>query len=163
MKKEKLWTPSFLAIGGGSFLLFFAFYLLLPILPLYLIERFEANESTVGMVLSLYTVTALFMRPFAGFMVDTFPRKPLMLVCYAVFTCIFGGYLLAASILAFAVIRALHGFSFGIVSVANSTVAIDVMPSSRRGEGIGYFGVSSNLAMAVGPTVSLYLLEASHN
>lgn len=86
MKKEKLWTPSFLAIGGGSFLLFFAFYLLLPILPLYLIERFEANESTVGMVLSLYTVTALFMRPFAGFMVDTFPRKPLMLVCYAVFT-----------------------------------------------------------------------------
>ena len=81
MKKEKLWTPSFLAIGGGSFLLFFAFYLLLPILPLYLIERFEANESTVGMVLSLYTVTALFMRPFAGFMVDTFPRKPLMLVC----------------------------------------------------------------------------------
>ena len=60
-------------------------------------------------------------------------------------------------------IRALHGFSFGIVSVANSTVAIDVMPSSRRGEGIGYFGVSSNLAMAVGPTVSLYLLESSHN
>ena len=126
-------------------------------------ERFEANESAVGMVLSLYTVTALFMRPFAGFMVDTFPRKRLMLICYAVFTCIFGGYLLAASILTFAVIRALHGFSFGIVSVANSTVAIDVMPSSRRGEGIGYFGVCSNLAMAVGPTVSLYLLEASHN
>ena len=81
MKKEKLWTPSFLAIGGGSFLLFFAFYLLLPILPLYLIERFEANESTVGMVLSLYTVTALFMRPFARFMVDTIPRKPFMLHC----------------------------------------------------------------------------------
>lgn len=163
MKKDKLWTSSFLAISGGSFLFFFAFYLLLPVLPLYLMERFEANESTVGMVLSLYTITALFMRPFAGFMVDTFPRKRLMLICYAVFTCIFGGYLLAASVLFFAVIRALHGFSYGIVSVANSTVAIDVMPSSRRGEGIGYFGVSSNLAMAVGPTVSLYLLEASHN
>ena len=162
MGKERLWTPAFWAIAGGSFLLFFAFYLLLPILPLYLADEFGANKSTIGVVLSLYTVTALFMRPFAGFLVDTFSRKPLMLVCYAIFTLIFGGYLIAATILTFAIVRAMHGLAFGIVTVANSTVAIDVMPSSRRGEGIGYFGVSSNLAMAAGPTVALYLQEAAH-
>lgn len=163
MEKDKLWTSSFYAVCGGNFLLFFAFYLLLPILPLYLTEQFSADKSTVGVVLSLYTVTALFMRPFAGFMVDTFARKPLLLVCYAIFTVIFGGYLVATTILAFAVVRALHGLSFGILTVSNSTVAIDVMPSSRRGEGIGYYGVSNNLAMAVGPTVSLYLHELTHN
>ena len=86
MMKDKLWTRSFLAVAGGNFLLFFAFYLLLPVLPMYLIEQFGANKATVGVVLSSYTITALFVRPFAGYMVDTFPRKPLQLICYGVFT-----------------------------------------------------------------------------
>ncbi len=81
MMKDKLWTRSFLAVAGGNFLLFFAFYLLLPVLPMYLIEQFGANKATVGVVLSSYTITALFVRPFAGYMVDTFPRKPLQLIC----------------------------------------------------------------------------------
>ena len=67
-------------------------------------------------------------------MVDTFPRKPLQLICYGVFTLFFGGYLLAGTLLLFAVIRAMHGLAFGMVTVSNSTVAIDVMPSSRRGK-----------------------------
>ena len=163
MMKDKLWTRSFLAVAGGNFLLFFAFYLLLPVLPMYLMEQFGSNKATVGVILSSYTITALFVRPFAGYMVDTFPRKPLQLICYGVFTLFFGGYLLAGTLLLFAVIRAMHGLAFGMVTVSNSTVAIDVMPSSRRGEGIGYYGVSSNLAMAMGPTVSLYILDAFRN
>lgn len=163
MMKDKLWTRSFLAVAGGNFLLFFAFYLLLPVLPMYLMEQFGSNKATVGVILSSYTITALFVRPFAGYMVDTFPRKPLQLICYGIFTLFFGGYLLAGTLLLFAVIRAMHGLAFGMVTVSNSTVAIDVMPSSRRGEGIGYYGVSSNLAMAMGPTVSLYILDAFRN
>ena len=127
---------------------------------MYLMEQFGSNKATVGVILSSYTITALFVRPFAGYMVDTFPRKPLQLICYGVFTLFFGGYLLAGTLLLFAVIRAMHGLAFGMVTVSNSTVAIDVMPSSRRGEGIGYYGVSSNLAMAMGPTVSLYILDS---
>ena len=134
MMKDKLWTRSFLAVAGGNFLLFFAFYLLLPVLPMYLMEQFGSNKATVGVILSSYTITALFVRPFAGYMVDTFPRKPLQLICYGVFTLFFGGYLLAGTLLLFAVIRAMHGLAFGMVTVSNSTVAIDVMPSSRRGE-----------------------------
>ena len=90
MMKDKLWTRSFLAVAGGNFLLFFAFYLLLPVLPMYLMEQFGSNKATVGVILSSYTITALFVRPFAGYMVDTFPRKPLQLICYGVFTLFFG-------------------------------------------------------------------------
>lgn len=161
--KDKLWTPSFCVVVAGNFLLFFAFYLLLPVLPMYLSEAFAASRSSAGFILSSYTITALMIRPFAGYMVDTFPRKPLLLICYFVFLLFFGGYLLAGTLLLFAIIRAGHGVAFGLLTVSNSTVAIDVMPSSRRGEGIGYYGVSNNLAMAVGPTLSLYIHDAYAN
>lgn len=62
MMKDKLWTRSFLAVAGGNFLLFFAFYLLLPVLPMYLMEQFGSNKATVGVILSSYTITALFVR-----------------------------------------------------------------------------------------------------
>ena len=83
--KEKLWNRSFIAAGCGNFLLFFAFYLLLPILPIYLADVFEANKSTIGIILSSYTITALLIRPFGGYMVDTFPRKRLLVICYLIF------------------------------------------------------------------------------
>ena len=89
--KDKLWTPSFCVVVAGNFLLFFAFYLLLPVLPMYLSEAFAASRSTAGFILSSYTITALMIRPFAGYMVDTFPRKPLLLICYFVFLLFFGG------------------------------------------------------------------------
>ena len=161
--KDKLWTPSFCAVAAGNFLLFFAFYLLLPVLPMYLSEAFSASRSMAGFILSSYTITALMVRPFAGYMVDTFPRKKLLLICYFVFLLFFGGYLLAGTLLLFAIIRAGHGVAFGLLTVSNSTVAIDVMPSSRRGEGIGYYGVSNNLAMAIGPTLSLYIHDSFAN
>lgn len=162
-KVDILWSKNFIAAGCGNFLMFLAFYMLLPILPMYLTEQFDANKATIGIILSSYTITALIIRPFAGFMVDSFPRKPLLLICYAVFILFFGGYLLAGTLLIFAFIRASHGLAFGLVTISNSTVAIDTMPSSRRGEGIGYYGVTSNLAMAFGPTIALFLLDTTLN
>ena len=136
--REKLWTHSFCAVAAGNFLLFFAFYLLLPVLPMYLSEAFAASRSTAGFILSSYTITALMIRPFAGYMVDTFPRKKLLLICYFTFLLFFGGYLLAGTLLLFAIIRAGHGIAFGLLTVSNSTVAIDVMPSSRSKQQFGY-------------------------
>ena len=161
--KDILWSKNFIAAACANFLMFLAFYMLLPILPIYLTDQFDANKSIVGIILASYTINRYTYSPFAGFMVDSFPRKPLLMICYAAFILFFGGYLLAGTLLIFAFIRAAHGLAFGLVTISNSTVAIDTMPSSRRGEGIGYYGVSSNLAMAFGPTIALFLLDLSHN
>ena len=142
--------------------MFFSFYLLLPILPMYVGETFGADKSLTGMVLASYTIMALLVRPVSGYMVDTFPRKRLLLICYSIFMLFFCGYLLAGSLLLFTLIRATHGASFGLVTVSNSTMAIDIMPAERRGEGIGFYGVSNNLAMAFGPSISLYFYETLH-
>lgn len=147
----------------ANFALFFAFYLLTPLLPLYLVERFDATKDVVGLVLSGYTVAALVARPFSGFLVDTFPRKKVLMVCFFFFFIFFGGYLGATSLLLFTIVRTLHGAPFGALTVANSTMAIDVLPSSRRNEGIGYYGLSNNLAMAIAPTVAIYIYRLTGN
>jgi predicted MFS family arabinose efflux permease len=156
-QKEKLWNSNYVKINIANFMLFFSFYLLLPLLPLYLRDTFHAGKDMIGFVLSGYTITALMMRPFSGYLVDSFPRKNVLLICYFCFAIFFAGYFAAGTILLFAAVRTLHGIPFGAVTVSNSTVAIDVLPSSRRAEGIGYYGISNNLAMAMGPSASIYL------
>lgn len=163
MAQERLWNRNYCRVMAANFALFFAFYLLTPLLPLYLVERFEATKDIVGLVLSGYTLTALLARPFSGFLVDTFPRKRVLMWCFFLFFLCFGGYLGASSLLLFTIVRTLHGAPFGALTVANSTVAIDVLPSSRRNEGIGYYGLSNNLAMAIAPTIAIYLYRLTDN
>ncbi len=156
-KTEKLWSSNFIFAFLGNFSIFFAFYLLLPILPFYLIEKFNADSALIGTILASYTLTALLTRPFSGFMVDYFSRKPLLVTCYILFVGFFAGYIIAGTLVFFAILRAAHGFSFGMVTVSNSTMAIDVMPASKRNVGIGYYGLSTNIAMALSPTLALFL------
>ena len=160
---EKLWNANYVKVMTANFSLFFAFYLLPPLLPLYLSETFGATKDVIGLVLSGYTVTALLFRPFSGYFVDTFPRKKVLMVCFATFSIFFAGYLAAGTLLMFALVRTLHGGPFGALTVANSTVAIDVLPSSRRNEGVGYYGLSNNLAMAIAPTFAIYIYAETHN
>ena len=154
---ERLWNGNYCKVMAANFTLFFAFYVLTPLLPLYLSEHFGATKDVIGLVLSGYTITALVFRPFSGYFVDSFPRKTVLMVCFAAFSIFFAGYLAASTLLLFTVVRTLHGGPFGALTVANSTVAIDVLPSSRRTEGIGYYGLSNNLAMAIAPTVGIFI------
>lgn len=147
----------------ANFSLFTAFYLLTPLLPLYLHETFGATKDVIGLVLSGYTITALLFRPFSGYFVDSFPRKIVLMVCYTAFAIFFAGYLAASSLLLFTIVRTLHGGPFGALTVANSTVAIDVLPSSRRNEGIGYYGLSNNLAMAIAPSFAIFIYAQTHD
>jgi MFS family permease len=148
---------------AANFSLFFAFYVLTPLLPLYLSEHFGATKDVIGLVLSGYTITALLFRPFSGYVVDSFPRKLVLMVSFSAFAIFFAGYLAASTLLLFMLVRTLHGGPFGMLTVANSTVAIDVLPSSRRTEGIGYYGLSNNLAMAIAPTVGIFVYKYSHS
>lgn len=163
ISKDILWNREYLKVMTCNFLLFFAFYLLTPLLPIYLDAQFKADKDMIGIVLSGYVVATLLVRPFSGFFVDSFDRKKVLMICFFAFFILFAGYIGAASILMFAIVRTLHGIPFGASTVANSTVAIDVLPSSRRNEGIGFYGLSNNLAMAVAPTAGIYIYNATDN
>ena len=156
---DRLWNRNYIKVMTANFSLFFAFYVLTPLLPLYLSEHFGATKDVIGLVLSGYTITALLCRPFSGYIVDSFSRKTVLMVCFGTFAIFFAGYLAASTLLLFTIVRTLHGGPFGALTVSNSTVAIDVLPSSRRTEGIGYYGLSNNLAMAIAPTVGIFIYK----
>lgn len=162
-QKEKLWNAEYRKAMLGNFLLFFSFYILTPLLPIYLDAEFSADKDLTGLVLSGYIIAALIVRPFSGYIVDSFDRKKVLTICFFFFFILFTGYIGAGTLLMFAIVRTLHGLPFGAVTVANSTMAIDVLPSSRRNEGIGFYGLSNNLAMAFAPSVGIWIYNSTDN
>ena len=156
---DRLWNRNYCKVMTANFSLFFAFYVLTPLLPLYLSEHFGATKDVIGLVLSGYTITALLFRPFSGYVVDSFPRKTVLMISFGLFSIFFAGYLAASTLLLFMIVRTLHGGPFGMLTTANATAAIDVLPSSRRTEGIGYYGLSNNLAMALAPTIGIFIYQ----
>ena len=160
---EKLWNTNYLRVMTVNFMMYFAFYLLTPLLPIYLSEQFHAPGGMIGVVLSGYVVAEIVARLFSGFIVDSFDRRTVLLWSVALFAAFFAGYPIASTLLMFAIVRTLHGLPFGVVTVANSTAAIDVLPSSRRNEGLGFYGLSNNLATAIAPTVGLLIYSWQAN
>lgn len=157
MSKDRLVTPSYVLILAANFLLYFAFYLILPVLPFYLTEIFQTGNAAVGVILSCYTVASLCIRPFSGYLLDTLARKPLYLIAYFLFITVFAGYILAGVLSLFIMLRVVHGLAFGMVTVAGNTIVIDITPSSRRGEAVGYYGLMNNTAMSFGPMIGLFM------
>lgn len=161
--KEKLFTRSYMFMCLANFLTAFSFFLLVPTLPFYLEERYGLEPDAVGLVLSCYVVAVLCIRPFAGFVADILPRKRVYVVSYLLFALSFVGYLfVSGEIMMFILLRVVHGFAFGALNTTGNTLVIDIMPSSRRGEGLGYFGVTNNLAMAFGPMTGLFIIEGGN-
>ena len=161
--KERLFTRNYILVCLSAFLMSFSFFILVPTLPLYLKDTFGISQTLVGVVLSCYVVAVLSVRPIAGFVADTLPRKSVYVAAYAIFVVSFTGYFFITQTLAlFILLRIFHGFSFGMLTTAGNTLVIDVMPSSRRGEGLGYYGVTNNLAMAFGPMAGLFVISSGN-
>ena len=161
--RDRLFTRDYIFVCIAAFLMSFSFFILVPTLPMYLKDAFGISPALVGVVLSCYVIAVLCIRPMTGFIADTLPRKRVYIVSYAIFVTSFLGYFFITKTLAlFILLRVLHGFSFGMLTTAGNTLVIDVMPSSRRGEGLGYYGVTNNLAMAFGPMVGLFVISSGN-
>ena len=161
--QDKLFTRNYILVCLSAFLMSFSFFILVPTLPLYLKDTFGISQTLVGVVLSCYVIAVLSVRPIAGFVADTLPRKSVYVAAYAIFVASFTGYFFITQTLAlFILLRIFHGFSFGMLTTAGNTLVIDVMPSSRRGEGLGYYGVTNNLAMAFGPMAGLFVISSGN-
>lgn len=157
--KPILWNRNFIQCCISYFLMNFAFYLLMPTLPVYLVEELGISTSKVGMIVGSYTIGLLCVRPFSGYLVDCFSRKPLYLFAFTMFACVFAGYWFAFTVGAIMSVRFLQGGFMGLTSVSGNTITIDVIPSKRRGEGMGFYGLTINLAMSLAPLVAVGLYE----
>lgn len=157
--KERLWNKDFIAISIANFFIACSFFLLMPTIPIYLSEELNVPHSMIGIALSSYALALLIIRPFSGYWVDVFSRKPLLMTGLILFVLTYLGYYFAATVLFFIILRFVHGLFWGLASVSLNTIAIDIIPSSRRAEGIGYFGVNMNIAMALAPFIAVLIYD----
>ncbi|MFC7062172.1 MFS transporter [Halobacillus seohaensis] len=156
--KEKLWTLKFITLILSTFMLFLGFQMLLPTLPVY-VKDHGGDSTSVGLVIGMFTITALIIRPFAGSAADRMGRKPILLIGLLITVISIFSYIIVTTVLLLLLLRLVHGLGWGMSTTIYGTIASDIVPSDRRGEGMGYFGLSISIAMMVGPLLGIWIMN----
>ncbi|WP_308634883.1 MFS transporter [Paenibacillus silvisoli] len=157
--KAKLWTVAFISLTVCSFLLFLNLQMLLSSFPAYVRGEFQASDLQVSLVTSVFALSAIVTRFMTAYLMRKVPRKVLLMAGLAIAAGTTGIYVLAGSIHSLLAMRVLYGVGFGIASTILPTLVSQIIPVRRMGEGIGYFGLSTSLAMSVGPTIGLNVMK----
>ena len=159
MNQSKLWTKDFIIVSGVNFFLTLVFYLLIVIIGVYAVNEFQATTSQAGLVTGIFIVGTLIGRLFIGRFMDKIGRKKTLfigLILYVLATTLYFIHLGVGFLL---ITRFLHGVTLGIAGTATGTIVAQIIPPSRKGEGIGYYSMSATLATAIGPFIGLYMTQ----
>ncbi|SDK13651.1 Predicted arabinose efflux permease, MFS family [Jeotgalicoccus aerolatus] len=156
--KSRIWTKDFIIIVIANFFIFTSFQMTLPTLPLY-VQEIGSNETWVGIIVGIFTFSALLIRPFGGKMLDTTGRAPVFITGLAILVISLYSLAVSTTILILVAVRIVQGIGWGLSNTASGTIASDLVPKDRRGEGLGFFGLSGNLALAIGPALGLFLVN----
>lgn len=158
MNSVRLWTRSFFALVISNAFMFGGFHILLPTLPVYAAFN-GAKGSEIGLITGVFGFSAIFIRLFTDLGVKTLGKKKCLYLGLTIsFICTIS-YIAFTSVGGMIATRILHGFGFGLTTTFCAAIAADIIPNSRRGEGIGYFGLGSTLAMALAPAAGVWLIK----
>lgn len=155
---DRLWTRPFVLLSVGSLLLFASFYLLLPVMPLF-VKELGGQDAHVGLAAGVFTFAAVLVRPFAGGLLDRYGRRPFLLAGLGLFALSMYLYGWVGGIGALFILRLAHGTGWAFATTSAAAAVSDIVPPSRRGEGMGWYGLAMTLAMAAGPALGVWTLE----
>lgn len=159
MNKARLWTSVFIRIGIAAFLTGICQQMFMPGFPQFLqLEGF--TPSTIGAISAAYTAASLFARAFSGSLTDSFGRRRMLLAGIILLSAPIFGFMYVPGREATVFFRVVQGVGASTASIAVGTMAPDVLPRERMAEGIGYFGLFTTLASAIGPALGIALLTA---
>ena len=157
-----LYTPAFWAMALANLChtaSFSAFFLL----PLYILEQ-GGNQGDIGVVMGIFALASAISRPWVAEMIDRIGRKRsytlgsiLMLASPFLYLGIQDP--LGSAYLPFLLLRALHGVGLAICFTSVFTFMADILPQDRLNEGIGMFGISGLIGIAIGPILAEIMLE----
>jgi len=154
---QQLWGRSFIFIMLANALLFMAFEMLLPTLPLF-VSSLGGEASQIGLVTGIFMFSAILIRPFTSVLATRIDKKYLLIIGITICAFMTGAYYLSSGIGMILVFRVIHGFGFGLATTYFATIATENIPRDRRGEGMGYFGVGETVAISIGPLIGTSLL-----
>ncbi len=154
---DRLWTREFVLALLANFFLAIVFYMLMTTMAVYAVDRFSASDAQAGLAASLFIVGATLSRPIAGRYLDVIGRRRLLLASLGLYLLAGLAYFAAGGLFSLFAVRLIHGFAFGCGTTVVIVSVQSALPMHRRGEGIGFFGMSTPIAAALGPFVALLL------
>lgn len=156
--KPRLWTMNYVNTLTVSLIINISSNILITLLPLFIVSM-GGNNSLAGLLMTFLTISALIFRPFFGKMLDDKGRRIVLIFGLCLFAVSTLLLVVSSNIFLLFVLRFFQGIGLSAYSTALGTILSDVVPAPRISEGVGYFGISATIAMAIGPTLGLYLCE----
>ncbi|WP_394120841.1 MFS transporter [Planococcus donghaensis] len=156
-EKRPIWTKSFINISISTFFIFVVFYALLTFMPLFVLNDLGGTATQGGLAVSVFLLSAIIMRFFAGMILEKVGKKRILIVSLFLFTVSTVLYVFVGSFTVLLLLRFFQGIWFSLLTTVAGAIAADIIPSERRGEGLGYYGIAMNLAVVAGPFIALSL------
>ena len=155
----QLWNKSFILCLANNLFLFVFYFAQTTILPIYILKDLHGSLAQAGLAMTLFMASSIAVRPFSGLIIEKFGRKKTLFVSEFLF-CLFSiAYIFADNLQVLLWLRFLHGIWFSILTTVTVPIANEFIPDSRRGEGMGYFVMSVNLGIVLGPLIGLSLIQ----
>lgn len=154
-----LWNRSFILCVLNNLFLFTYYFALIAILPIYITTDLGGTVKEAGLALTLFLVSSIAIRPFSGLIIEKLGKKLAMRGAGLLFALFAFSYLLIDSMSSLLIVRFLHGIWFSILTTVTVPVANDFIPDQRKGEGMGYFVMSTNLGIVFGPLIALTTIQ----
>ncbi|KOR80701.1 multidrug MFS transporter [Bacillus sp. FJAT-21352] len=157
--RTRLWTKDFVIVSSINFFITLIFYLLMVTLAIYAVNELDASTSEAGLISGIFIIGTLIGRLFIGRFIDSIGRKKTLFIGLIFFTLTTILYFVDLGIGFLLVNRLIHGMAMGMASTATGTIVAQIIPPTRKGEGIGYYSMSATLATAIGPFIGLYMAQ----
>lgn len=158
-QNQRLWTKDFIIISIINFFLMLAMYLLMVTIAPFAVEQYGASTSMAGLVSGIFIIGTLIARIGSGSIIAKVGSKKILFIGLVVSLIATAFYFGSATMSLLLANRLFHGIGLGIASTATGTMVAQIIPPSRRGEGIGYFSMSTVLATAIGPFLGIYMSQ----
>lgn len=159
--KQPIWTKPFISLFLTNLSVFIVFYGLVSTLPLYAKDALSRTDEEAGLLMTIFLVSAIIVRPFTGKLLDIVGKRKMLIVSLFFYLICTVLYYFITPFEGLLGLRFFQGIWFSIVTTAAGSLAADIVPKTRRGAGLGYYVMSTNLAVVVGPFIALFIVQTN--
>ena len=152
--KPPLWTPAFTLNAFGTIGFFGSFFYLVSVLPDY-VDSIGGSKWQIGLIVGGFGFVPMLLRPFVGRWSDRGHRKRLQLIGLLTMAAATGLMVFSEDIISLFLLRIAQGVGMALFPTAAASLAAELAPPLRRGEGLGYFGMATGFAQMVTPALGV--------